>query len=156
MKWFKGRSRDRQRDKQPAPLIEELEPRVLLSADAAGFVASDFDTFQQPPTELLLDENLEPAPADNVVQEEAQRLELVFVDANTPDADTLVQSLLDDADDNRRIEVLTLDAHRDGIWQITRALEEHRATHASTRRASRCSRTSFSPGRMPSPTTPTS
>ena len=98
----------------------------MLSANAAGFVASDFQTPQQPPTELPCDDNPEPAPASNVVREEAQRLELVFVDANTPDANALTNSLVENADDNRSIEAPTLDAHRDGTWQITRALAAQR------------------------------
>jgi hypothetical protein len=40
----------------PATAIKALEPRVLLSADAAGLAASDCYTLQQPPAELLPDQ----------------------------------------------------------------------------------------------------
>ena len=83
--------KDRRRDAPAVQVIEELEPRVLLSADAAGFLAPDFHDPQQPPSELVLDQRLEIAPSQNVVQEEGRRFEIVFVDSGVPDADELVE-----------------------------------------------------------------
>ena len=102
-----------------------MEPRILLSADAAGFVTSDPFQAQEPPAEFVLDDNLEPLPAEQVGQHEAQRLELVFVDANAPDAEELVASLREQAEDRRDLEVILLDGNRDGVWQITQALQNY-------------------------------
>ena len=67
--WFNGRSSAHRRFKLAAPGIEEPESRVLLSANAAGFVTPDFQAAQQPPFKLLLDHKLVSAPTRNILQE---------------------------------------------------------------------------------------
>ena len=123
MKWWNRWLTAARQANRSAPLIEELEPRVLLSADAAGIFAPDSGDLQQAPTELLLDDNLEPAPARDLAQEESRRLELVFIDSNTPDYQAIVESLAAQADETRQFEVILLDSNRDGVWQITQALQ---------------------------------
>ena len=106
-----------------APLIEEMESRLLMSADAAGVFASD--DYSQPADEVLLDDNLEAilTTDQNDSEAEALRLELVFVDTDTPDHQKLVDDLLAERDDGRQIEVILLDNERDGIEQITNTLQ---------------------------------
>ncbi len=124
MKWWNRWLTDDKHAKRSAPLIEELEPRVLLSADAAGVFAPDPGSLQQQtPTELILDDNLEPAPSQQVAQEEARSLELVFVDTDSPDYQSIVDSLTDANSDSRQFEVIVLDNNRDGVWQISQALQ---------------------------------
>jgi hypothetical protein len=126
LKWWNRWLTAAKRANHSAPLIEELEPRVLLSADAAGiFVPNTGELQQQTPTELLLDENLEPAPTQDLVQEESRRLELVIIDTDTPDYQDIVDSLAAEADDSRQFEVILLDNNRDGVWQITQALQNY-------------------------------
>ncbi len=124
LKWWNRWLTAEKRERQSAPLIEELEPRVLLSADAVGAIAPD-SLQQQAPTELLLDDNLEPAPTQSTAQLESRTLELVFVDTDTPDYATLVDALTGQASPHRQFEVILLDNQRDGIWQISQALQNY-------------------------------
>ncbi len=126
MKWWNRWLTGNKQANRTAPLIEELEPRVLLSADAAGiFVPDPGGLQQQTPTELLLDDNFEPAPTEQVVQEEARSLELVFVDTDSPDYQSIVDSLTDAGNEQRQFEVIVLDNNRDGVWQISQALQNY-------------------------------
>ncbi|MEQ1661564.1 MAG: Ig-like domain-containing protein [Thiobacillus sp.] len=96
------------------PLIEELEPRLLFSADLAP---------------LALD-GTPPAPEQRVIVAESEytsqtttlRHELVIVDTGVEDYETLLNDLLKQADTNRHLEVVLLDRQRDGIEQISEAL----------------------------------
>lgn len=111
--------------------IEELEPRLLLSADAAGLFAPDPFATQQPVTDILLDDNFErvhqvPGTADS----ENERLELVFVDTDTPEYQRLVDDLRTERNDGRLIEVIVLDNGRDGIEQITQTLQGNQGVDA--------------------------
>ena len=98
------------------PLIEELEPRLLYSADLAP---------------LALD-GVQPAPEQRVVNEAgefsstttAARHELVIVDTGVENYQTLIDDILKQTG-NRRIEVVVLDTNRDGIEQITEILGQH-------------------------------
>jgi hypothetical protein len=99
------------------PLIEELEPRLLYSADLAP---------------LALD-GLQPAPEQRVIvadgeyasQSSSVRHELVIVDTRVEGYETLLADILGQADASRRIEVATLDASRDGVEQISALLQRH-------------------------------
>ena len=97
------------------PLIEELEPRLLFSADLVP---------------LALD-GLQPAPEQRVVNEAGEfsatstqtlRHELVIVDTGVEDYQTLLSDILKQSEGNRSIEIITLDATRDGVEQLTEIL----------------------------------
>ncbi len=98
------------------PLIEELEPRLLYSADLAP---------------LALD-GVQPAPEQRVVNETGEfsdtvtavRHELVIVDTGVGNYQTLIDDILKQTG-NRRIEVVVLDTNRDGVDQITEILGQH-------------------------------
>ena len=112
---------------KPLPaLFEELEPRLLLSAD--GFAGLDglvhaeereLDADGQRPieahrTDTHDDEGAAAAPEP--------RRELVFVDGGIEDHEALVNAFLDAANADRHIEMVVLDPERDGVAQITGAL----------------------------------
>ena len=116
-------------------LFEELEPRVLFSADFAPAlidIAPQEEELQEDTAigeSVAFDESQDQleltVTASGAENEDAiVRHEVVFVDANTPDAEQLVSGLLENPDDSRRIEVVYLDGERDGIEQITEALAD--------------------------------
>ncbi len=99
--------------------IEPLEPRLLYSADLgpsllAAPVVSPSGEYR------LLD--LEASPADALVstEQQAQPLEIVFVDAATPEADRLIDDILGQA--GGEVEIVRLDPLRDGLEQINAVL----------------------------------
>ncbi|QDU51614.1 DUF4347 domain-containing protein [Gimesia panareensis] len=57
--------------------------------------------------------------------ESQQNLELVFIDEATDNYQQLVDDLLDQGDDQTRIEIILLDSEEDGILQISEALEDY-------------------------------
>ncbi|MGB5443026.1 MAG: DUF4347 domain-containing protein, partial [Gammaproteobacteria bacterium] len=107
-------------DKLPA-LFEQMEPRLLFSADVEGTHATDqqpspTDAYQQTVLQQSLDSDREvtrETPAAQV------RIELIFVDTDTPEYQTLLSDLLTYPDDATRYQVFELDNTRDGIAQIT-------------------------------------
>ncbi len=109
-------------------LMEELEPRLLFSADVPAVV---FDA-DPDPTEIGA---LPPAPAitetaavagterdDHPRESRQQRREVIFVDASAPNYQQLMDDLMQSAEQGRDIEVVVLDSNRNGIEQITEAL----------------------------------
>ena len=62
--------------------------------------------------------------------EDTVRLELVFVDTDTPDYQQLVDDLLSESDESRHFEVIILDNNRDGIDQITKTLQSYQGVDA--------------------------
>ncbi|MDJ0784048.1 MAG: DUF2341 domain-containing protein, partial [Desulfosarcinaceae bacterium] len=104
---------------------EELEPRVLFSADIApGIDPASIET-----QVVTADENretpsqIESEPETAAAAVAENRWELVLVNANVADADDLV-SEIQAGDANRIIEVVTLDAEQDGIDQVSEILAE--------------------------------
>lgn len=99
------------------PLIEELEPRILYSADLAPFAL----------------DSLSPAPEQRVIQSDGEfssvaattRNELVIVDAGVEDYETLLADILNQAGSDRHFSVVMLGANRDGIEQISDVLKQY-------------------------------
>jgi VCBS repeat-containing protein len=106
------------------PVIETLEPRILFSADFVPAVASDFqhDGAAEQRTLAATGE------FGHVTTQDAQsrRHELVIVDANTPDYRKLVDDINQQGGADRSIEVVVLDANKDGIGQITDILAQRK------------------------------
>ena len=113
--------------------MEELEPRVLFSADLVpglGEVEHE-ERLTGPVTESLLSsESAAGADADAVVVTAETRRELVFIDSQVSDYQTLVADLLADSGDGRSIEVVVLDSEQDGIEQIGEALGNYQGLDA--------------------------
>ena len=98
------------------PLLEEIEPRILYSADfAPGLVP---DTTLVPDVEQRT-VDLGGEFAATAQEAQARRHELVLVETDTPDYQKLVDDILKQAGDGRDIEVVLLDASKDGLKQIT-------------------------------------
>ena len=106
-------------------VFEELEPKLLLSADPLA-VAADADI--TPAKELVLDSDEVPA---EIVQTHAGqssaavRDELVIIDSRAPNYQQLYNDLIKTQQQGRNIHIVILDAHRDGIDQINQALASH-------------------------------
>ena len=130
------------------PLMLELEPRVLLSADLPGGLAGDDELHDSvlPTTEpAVLADNEGMSPMD-VAASATQTLrlvvpiekrdtsetesavtqthELVIVNLNTPDYEVIVDDLVTDRGDGRQFEVVMLDTDRGGIEQLSALLGE--------------------------------
>ena len=104
---------------------EELEPRVLFSADALpglDIAAADEQVIVEDVTsDIPVEREAAPETVDQTAAE--VRSELVFVNENVPDYEQLIADL-QGSDDNRVIEVVILDSDRNGIDQITEILAE--------------------------------
>ncbi len=99
------------------PTVEALEQRLLYSADSAALAAAVLG----PPAveQRVIDGDAEFAPqTEQAVQSAPQ--EIVFIDARTPDSAQLVHDIA--AQSGRQVEVVVLDAERNGLEQITEAL----------------------------------
>ena len=109
---------------------EELEPRLLLSADGLAVVTeSSVATVH----ELVLGEN----EADKfivqnhteqssvVVQAKHHGSELVIIDSRAPNFQQLHNDIIHAQQQGRNIQVIILDVQRDGIEQISEALTKY-------------------------------
>ncbi|MGI9285279.1 MAG: DUF4347 domain-containing protein, partial [Pseudomonadales bacterium] len=117
-----------------APVFEELEPRVLLSAGVEGFIAGDFNA--NGVTEFVVDDNLQLLSAansqhSNKTAAEQRTLELIFMDAATPDREQLLDDLLTSEESaNRRFEIIEITADRDGVLQVSETLNNYQDVDA--------------------------
>jgi len=117
------------------PVLETLEPRLLLSADLFP-VAPDLAV--SPDASAYSAAIIAPAETGQTTSAAlASGRELVFVDPRVPESQALLAALLGEAD-GRKFEIITLDANRDGIVQVTAALKSrmqidavHFITHGS-------------------------
>ena len=101
------------------PVVEEIEPRILYSADfAPGLV--DADAFVPEAEQRVVEASGEYIQA-SFQESHDRRHEIVFVDSATPDYAKLVEDIRGQAGD-RDVEVMMLDAGKDGIRQITKTL----------------------------------
>jgi parallel beta-helix repeat protein len=106
------------------PVFEELERRLLMSADINPAVT---DALLAPPApggaefRALAVEGS--AVTDAEVAPIRRTTELVFVDPRVPDRAQLVAGLVAESATDRHIEVIALDPARDGIAQVTDALK---------------------------------
>ena len=116
--------KDRKDKKGDIPAVfEQMEPRLLFSAGPEGALAADQ---QEAPTDVyqqtVLEQRLESdsgGPRETPAAE--VRVELIFVDTDTPEYQTLLSDLLTYPDDTT-YQVFELDNTQDGIAQITAVL----------------------------------
>ncbi|HGG59695.1 MAG TPA: BspA family leucine-rich repeat surface protein, partial [Gammaproteobacteria bacterium] len=120
------------------PIIEEVEPRILYSADFAPAVLADPLAEAGLPAEIRVVDapasDAAPEPIAPITRDEDILIdppetraphELVIVDTATPDYQQLVDDITDQADGDRQIEVVLLDASRDGVTQLSEILQRH-------------------------------
>jgi len=112
------------------PVLEELEPRILYSADLGGGILAP-DHWSGQAEVRLLDAAASAAPQTSQNSaEEHRRHELVFVDMRVPDYRKLVDDLADRNDGSRQIEIFLLDPNRDGVAQIGEVLQQRHGIDA--------------------------
>jgi hypothetical protein len=110
---------------QPPFLFEELEPRLLLSADLPGvfadgvFLDDDDAVAFVPDAFEVVDAQMQETAGDPA---SAVRHELVFIDVDTPDYQQLLDDLRANRDDSTQFEIILLENDHDGITQISEAL----------------------------------
>ncbi len=100
-------------------LVQELEQRVLYSADAAQLLGLPVGLAPQP-------KQIEPAAVASTLalaqaQQSAAR-ELVFIDSRVPDAALLLDQLMQQRGSERAFDIVMLNATEDGVAQINRVL----------------------------------
>jgi hypothetical protein len=112
--------------KRPVPekfrsalVFEELEPRLLLSADLPVDIPAALAPDRGDDEQASVHQEITSAAV--TVGQYASR-ELVFVDTDTPDYQALVEDLLSNSSEDLLIEVVLLDNNSDGINQITDTL----------------------------------
>ena len=116
-------------DKQTTPrkshqrlVFEELEPRLLLSADLPVDIPAMLAPDRGDDEPIAVHEEI---TTTAVTGEQHAAHELVFVDTDTPDYQTLIDDLLGNSGEDRLIEVVLLDNSSDGIAQITDTLSQY-------------------------------
>ncbi|MCU7805801.1 MAG: DUF4347 domain-containing protein, partial [Candidatus Thiodiazotropha sp. (ex Lucinoma borealis)] len=119
------------RSKKRNPLIfEELEPRLLLSADLVG-MAIDLtpnDADHQPDESDLqvIEQALQSEQASvEVTDPDVTSQELVIIDQTTPAYQSLIDDLISQSGDGRSFEIVLLDTDSNGIVQISETLSQY-------------------------------
>ena len=119
---------DKHKQYKTRPELEAVEPRLLFSAGLEGVLAATQletppDDYQQTVVEQTLDQgslqSTEASSAD-------VRLELIFVDTDVPEYQTLLSDLLTYPDESTRYEVFELDNTQDGLDADLRRTERFR------------------------------
>ena len=114
-RWFRRYRRTHEkRHSDGRPVLERLEPRVLLSADPGGTAL--LPAFESPVGESAL---LLPAPGTRT----PAPAQIVFVDAAVPDSEVLVRALSPSGEFDG--QVIFLDGNRNGVEQITEVLANY-------------------------------
>jgi hypothetical protein len=118
---------------RPAPfplraVLEQLEPRLLMSADLMPLAADALFAAPAPAGgaefRSLTDAGRSSAVTADGVAPIQRTHEVVFVDPRVPDRNQLLAGLAGQATDGRSFEVIVLDPARDGIAQVTAALAD--------------------------------
>ena len=113
-------------------VFEELEPRLLLSADGLGVITdSSVATVQalvHGENENIIIVQNQTEQSSTVIHNKVQtdsRSELVIIDSRAPNFQQLHNDIIKAQQQGRDINVVLLDAHRDGIEQISEALSKY-------------------------------
>lgn len=95
------------------PLIEELEPRLLYSADLALALPDS--------PSIAVEQRLLGADGEFAVQADEQnsaRLEVVFIDTRVDNYQQLLEDIREKTSDSRVLEVVLIDSQADGLAQV--------------------------------------
>jgi len=107
-------------------VLEELEPRLLMSADLNPLA---HDALLATPAaggaefRALTDDGRPSAVTTGAVAPIQRTNEIVFVDPRVPDRERLLAELTAQGAEGRHFEIITLDPNRPGIAQVTEALK---------------------------------
>ena len=109
-------------------MFEQLEPRLLMSADLIPLAADALFAAPAPAGgaefRSLTDAGQSSAVTASGLAPIQRTHEVVFVDPRVPDRKDLLAGLTAQAAEGRRFEIIVLDPARDGIAQVTAALAE--------------------------------
>ncbi len=108
------------------PVVEELEPRVLFSADLSP-VTLTMDMAGPAVEHRTLNEDGEFSSGEGQTgasDQQTRKREVVFIDAATPDIGGLVGEIRAQADNQSSIEVFLIEGGADGIETISATLRE--------------------------------
>ena len=112
--------------RRPRLLVEELDPRILYSADAAALLGLAGGPTGAEVREFTLAPPVSAPPATAPAAQVQTAREIVFVDRRVPDALALADQLVQQRGGDRSLEIVLLDANEDGLAQIERVLSgEH-------------------------------
>jgi hypothetical protein len=101
-------------------LVEAIEPRILHSADISPLHLVDQSTDTVAETRYLGSDG---EFINEVVQDpQQQSQEIIFVDTATPDYQQLIDQVVSGSDHPEAMEVVLIEADRDGIQTITDTL----------------------------------
>ncbi|HZV55609.1 MAG TPA: DUF4347 domain-containing protein, partial [Rhodocyclaceae bacterium] len=106
------------------PLVEELEPRLLFSADFASALADSL-VHQAEQRVVGVDGELANT-TDSLQQAQQAHHEIVFVDTNVSNYQQLIDDIKAGGNPDRQIDIVVLDASEDGIAQITDTLSRYK------------------------------
>src|SRR5829696_1952463 len=98
--------------------LEEIEPRILHSADLTPFAFVDASS---PLAQVRVVEADTGAAAISVAEASSPR-ELVIIDASTPNYQKLADDIRAQAEAGRRIDLVVVEVGADGIRQVSEAL----------------------------------
>jgi len=112
---------------RPRPLIEEMEARVLYSADLMPAVIDAAASAVVEQRTLASDGEFVgiTAPSATAAPHEAQTHEPVFVDVSIPHAEELIADIRDSQSAQRQVEIVRIASDADGITAISEALSQH-------------------------------
>ena len=111
---------------RPRLLVEELERRILYSADAAALLGLSGGS-RMPRCAWSSRSRLHPSlPTRPRRRSNQATREIIFIDSRVPDAMKLADELMQQRGDDRLFDIVMLDADKDGIAQINAILaNEH-------------------------------
>ncbi len=107
------------------PFMEEMERRLLMSADVVGALVDNavYQDAEQPDKDSI--HLVEYDQVEHTEAAEHQSRELIILDASTPDYESLLADLTGQAEGDRLFEYAVLDPNEDGIQQITNLLSNY-------------------------------
>ncbi|WP_369160732.1 Ig-like domain-containing protein [Candidatus Thiodiazotropha sp. LNASS1] len=121
--------RRRSRNHSTALVCEELEPRLLLSADLAGIAVdltpNDAEQGVEKADIQAIEAALQVGSPSQVGEHDSSTVELVIIDPATPDYQSLVDDLIGQNGNGRSFEIVLLDSAGNGIEQINDILNAY-------------------------------
>lgn len=116
--------KNRQASSRVRPQFEELEPRILYSADATALLHPDAITSSA--EVRMLDLSAPPVTPNSISQTATINSEVVFVDTTISNYQQLIDDIKAKGNPDRHIEIVTLDSNQNGISQITEILSHYK------------------------------
>ncbi|MES9910239.1 MAG: DUF4347 domain-containing protein, partial [Candidatus Thiodiazotropha sp.] len=121
--------RRRSKKRSNALICEELEPRLLLSADLVGIAVdltpNDAEQEVEKGDIQAIEAALQVGSPSQVGEHDSPTVELVIIDPATPDYQSLVDDLISQNGNGRSFEIVLLDSTGNGIEQISDILSAY-------------------------------